>query len=105
MIKDIKNNVICNEGSEYTVLQFWAEWCGPCQMLKPIVESVSSDSAYKDVSFQRINIDENPQLSNMMDVQSIPTIIVLKNQEETNRLVGFRPQPRLVMELNEIMKG
>lgn len=103
MIKDIKNNVICNEDTEYTILQFWAPWCGPCRMMKPVVKELSEDSNFSNVSFQRVNVDENPLLSNYHHVQSIPTLLVLKGNTLVETLVGFKPKNKLMEELNQVL--
>lgn len=103
MIKDIKNNVICNEDTEYTILQFWAPWCGPCRMMKPVVEELFEDSNFGNVSFQRVNVDENPLLSNYHHVQSIPTLLVLKGDTLVETLVGFKPKNKLMEELNQVL--
>ncbi|WP_159638598.1 thioredoxin family protein [Erysipelothrix anatis] len=104
MIKDIQSNVICDEGKPFTLLQFWAEWCGPCQMMKPIVESISTDEAFNAVSFQRVNVEENNALSDKMMIHGIPALIIMKGSVEVERLVGFRPKPKLVEELNLVIE-
>ena len=72
------------------VIDFWATWCGPCRVQGPIFESVAADfaAAGKPVSFFKVNVDEQPALAGRFGVQSIPTLLVLKNGEEADVRVG-----------------
>ncbi len=69
------------------VVDFWADWCGPCLMLSPIVDEVAEDLKGK-VMVAKINVDEEQELAQDYDVQSIPTLILFKKGEEAGRLVG-----------------
>lgn len=68
------------------LIDFYADWCGPCKMLSPIVEEVSSK--YEDVKFVKINIDSNQDIANDYMITSIPTLVYIKNGEEQNRVLG-----------------
>lgn len=70
------------------LVDFWAEWCGPCQMASPIIEELATEYAGK-IKVGKINIDENPQTPAKYGVMSIPTVILFKNGQETGREVGF----------------
>ncbi|MDD3184495.1 MAG: thioredoxin [Anaerostipes sp.] len=72
------------------LVDFWADWCGPCKMLAPVVEEVANAS--DDYKVAKINIDESPELAQQYQVVSIPTLIVFKNGEAVNREVGFIPK-------------
>ena len=73
--------------SEKTVLvDFYADWCGPCQMMAPVVEKIASENA--DIKVRKINIDNEEELAIKYRVVSIPTFLVIKNGEEVNRIVG-----------------
>ncbi|MDD4371046.1 MAG: thioredoxin [Anaerostipes sp.] len=72
------------------LVDFWADWCGPCKMLAPVVEEVANAS--DDYKVAKVNIDESPELAQQYQVVSIPTLIVFKNGEEVNREVGFMPK-------------
>ena len=73
--------------SKKTVLiDFYADWCGPCKMVSPIVEQIAKE--HEDIKVVKINIDDNQDLAVKYGVTAIPTLIVLKNGEETNRTVG-----------------
>lgn len=69
------------------VVDFYADWCGPCKQLEPIFEKLKEE--YKDVKFMKINIDENKPLAVQLEVMSIPCVIFFKDGGEVNRMVGF----------------
>lgn len=69
------------------LVDFYADWCQPCKMLEPIVEEVSKEN--QDVLFVRVNVDENRELSNKYAIRALPTLVVIKNGEEINRVVGL----------------
>ena len=70
------------------LLDFWAPWCGPCQMVLPIVEEIAAKRS--DIKVGKINVDENPELAKQFRVMSIPTLIVMEKGEVVNRAVGAR---------------
>lgn len=88
--------------SEQPVLvDFWAEWCGPCHMVAPILEEIAGE--YDSITVAKLNIDENPQASGRHDVMSIPTLIVFQDGVEKKRIVGARPKAALLQELSEFL--
>ncbi len=74
-------------GDKTLLLDFWATWCGPCQMLSPIIDEIAEENG--DVTVGKINVDEEPQLAGNFGIDSIPTLVVMKNREEKNRSVGL----------------
>ncbi len=85
--------------SKKTVLiDFYADWCGPCQMLSPIVEQVASEN--NNIKFVKINIDDEQDLAINYDIMSIPTLVVIKNGKEVNRVVGVVSKS----EIEELLK-
>jgi len=76
------------------VVDFWAEWCGPCRMISPALEEIASELDGK-VKIAKLNIDENPQTAVKYGVRSIPTLILFKNGEPTAMQVGAAPKGRL----------
>ena len=69
------------------VIDCWAPWCGPCRMVAPIIEELARDYAGK-VSFGKLNVDENPQTSGRFEIMSIPTLLIMKNGSEVDRIIG-----------------
>lgn len=80
-----------------TLTDFWAEWCGPCRMQSPVVEQLSEQRS--DVSFLKMDIDDNPKTAQDMGIMAIPTLIVKKDGEIVERLTGYTP----AAELNRIL--
>ena len=68
------------------LIDFWAAWCGPCQMLGPIVEAIAEENT--DIKVCKVNIDENPDLASQFKIMSIPTLVVMKNGEVYKKSVG-----------------
>ena len=95
--ESFKKEVIDTKG--LVLVDFNADWCGPCQMLKPILEQLSSkDNNFKIVS---VNIDEESDLADKYEVFSIPCLVVFKDGEEINRNVGFIPEDEVLNLLGE----
>jgi len=84
------------------LLDLWAEWCGPCHMLAPTIEQLSTEMAGR-VKVAKLNIDENPATANRFRVQSIPTLLVLKGGTEVDRLVGVQPKQEIVRRLEKAL--
>lgn len=84
------------------VVDFWAEWCGPCRVIAPIVEELSKEYNGK-VQFAKVNVDESPDLAGRFGVQGIPTLIIFKDGQEVGRLVGAGPKSRLAQEIEKTL--
>ena len=80
-------------GSGKAVVDFWAEWCGPCKMMGPVFEKLSKEIT--DIKFAKLNVDENGEVAQEAMVRGIPTLILYKDGEEVDRIVGFLPEDAL----------
>lgn len=72
------------------LLDFWAEWCGPCRMLSPVVDQIAQEA--QGVKVGKVNVDEEPGLARQFGVMSIPTLVVIRNGAEAQRSVGVQPK-------------
>jgi thioredoxin 2 len=83
------------------LLDMWAPWCGPCRMVGPVVEELAKEMAGR-VRVAKLNVDENPATAARFHVQSIPTLLVLKNGREIERIVGAQPKAAIVQRLQKV---
>jgi thioredoxin 1 len=90
-------------GSDAAVIvDFWAEWCGPCKMIAPVLEDIAKEQAGK-LSVAKLNVDDNPETARRFEVLSIPTLIVFKDGQPAKRLVGAKGKAQLLQELSEFI--
>lgn len=75
------------------VVDFFADWCGPCKMLSPVLEKLASINP--DVDFYKVNIDDNPSLAEKFEVMSIPNVVIFKNGQAVDRSIGFVSEQQL----------
>jgi len=92
------------QSSTPVLLDMWADWCGPCHMLAPTIEQLSSELAGR-VKVAKLNIDHNPGIANRFAVRSIPTLLVLKGGKEVDRLVGVQPKQDILRRLEKVLKA
>lgn len=72
------------------LIDFWASWCGPCQMVAPVLEEIAGE--VEDVKIAKVNVDENPELAQQYKVMSIPMLVLVKNGEVADTTVGAQPK-------------
>ena len=86
------------QSDQLTVVDFWAEWCGPCRAIGPVIEDLSKDYAGK-INVGKVNVDYNPQVSMNYGITSIPAILFIKNGQVVDKLVGAQPKGNFVKKI------
>lgn len=86
--------------SGITLVDFWAEWCGPCRMQQPILEEISKE--LPNVKICKVNVDENTELAMRFGIRSIPTMMVFKNGERVGQLIGLKNKRELAEKLKSL---
>ncbi len=82
------------------LVDFWAEWCGPCKMIAPVLEEIAEEQADK-LQIAKLNIDDNLAVTQRFEVMSIPTLILFKDGEPAMRIVGAKGKGQLLQEISE----
>jgi thioredoxin 1 len=85
-------------GSGVVLVDFWAPWCGPCKMIAPVLEELDSEMGDK-VKIVKLDVDDNQETAAKYGVMSIPTLLVLKNGEVVDKVIGFQPKEALAARL------
>jgi thioredoxin 1 len=86
------------------LVDFWAEWCGPCRMVGPVVEEIAGEWEGK-LKVLKLNVDDNPDTARTYRVMSIPTLMVFKNGEEAKRIVGAKGKDQLMNDIEPVLVG
>lgn len=84
------------------LVDFWAEWCGPCKALTPILHEMAQEASGK-FKIAKVNIDDNTEIANTYNVMNIPTMIIFKGGEEVDRLVGLMPKTKILSKIESIL--
>ncbi len=90
------------QNSKPVVVDYWAEWCGPCRMVAPVLEEIASEHSDK-IEVVKLNIDENPKVAQRYQIMAIPTMSVFHNGEVVKQIVGAKPKAALLRELAEFI--
>ena len=92
-----KNNFADEINANVVLVDFYADWCGPCKMIAPIVQEIANERA--DITVGKVNVDNDAEIAIKYGVSSIPTLIVFKDGKETARVVGFRQKDDILVML------
>ncbi|MBW3555527.1 MAG: thioredoxin [Actinobacteria bacterium] len=101
-LSDANFNEEVKGSSEPVLVDFWAEWCGPCKMIAPILQEIANEQAGK-LRVAKLNVDEAPATARQFQVMSIPTLILFKDGEMQKRIVGARGKGQLMEEFSEFL--
>jgi len=86
------------------IVDFWAPWCAPCQMMGPVFEELSNSDEYKGkLKFAKLNTEDHPMLAGQFGIQGIPTLLFMKDGREAARIVGFAPKEMLKAKIDEAL--
>ncbi|MBN2016490.1 thioredoxin [Candidatus Dojkabacteria bacterium] len=100
--QNFKEEVLDFDG--VVVIDFWADWCGPCKMLSPVIEEVSSEFADNEkVKVCKVNVDENSDLAQEYGIMSIPALKFFRGGEIVHELVGLQPRDAIIESLNKLI--
>ena len=83
------------------LVDFWAEWCGPCKMIAPILEEIAVEQ--ENIKIAKVNVDDSPDLARRYEIMSIPALIVFENGEPAKKLIGAKPKGALLEEIGEFL--
>jgi|ERR671919_190930 thioredoxin 1 len=104
-VREVTDRTFAQEVLQSTtpvLVDFWADWCGPCHVIAPIVEALASEYEGQ-LNVMKLDVDENPQTALAYKVQSIPTLLVFKDGKLVERIVGAVPKPVIVDTLHRVM--
>ncbi|MBO0804923.1 MAG: thioredoxin [Nocardiopsaceae bacterium] len=90
------------KSSKPVVVDYWAEWCGPCKMVSPVLEEIASEHGDK-IDVVKLNIDDNPTIAQRYQIMAIPTMSVFRDGEIVKQIVGAKPKSALLKELAEFI--
>jgi thioredoxin 1 len=98
-LSDATFDEVVNSATEPVLVDFWAEWCGPCKMIAPVLQEIATEHPGK-IRIAKLNVDDNPDIARRFGVMSIPTMIVFRDGSEAARIIGAKGKGQLLEELS-----
>ena len=98
VVTDSTFSAIVEQSPLPVLVDMWAEWCGPCHMLAPVIDSLTRELAGK-IRIGKLNVDENPRTASRFSIQGIPALLIFKNGREVDRIVGAQPKQEILRKL------
>jgi thioredoxin len=102
IVTDATFDVDVLKSDKPVIVDYWAEWCGPCRMVAPVLEEIAQEHGDK-ISVVKLNIDENPEVSQRYGILQIPTMNVFSGGEVVKQIIGAKPKAALLRELSEFL--
>jgi putative thioredoxin len=102
-VEQFRNDVVAPSMEKLVVVDFWAEWCGPCKQLTPVLEKVAADYADRGVVLAKVNVDENKFIASQFQVRSIPTVYAMFQGQPIADMSGARTEPQIVEMLDQLL--
>jgi len=103
-VSDSSFDAVVLRANEPVLVDFWAEWCGPCKMIAPFLDELATEMEGR-VTVAKVNIDENPQTPRKYGVRGIPTMILFKGGAPAKKIIGAYPKRKLEAELEPVLAG
>lgn len=102
--KDFQKQVL--EEKRFVFVDFYAPWCGPCQMMGPIIDQLSEEKQFENkIKFVKVNVDQNPELATQYNIFSIPTFIIFKDGQVVSQFTGAIGKEGLIEQLNKVISS
>ncbi len=102
-VEQFRNDVVTPSMDNLVILDFWAEWCGPCKQLTPVLEKVAAEYADKGVVLAKVNVDENKFIASQFQVRSIPTVYAMFQGQPVADLTAARTEPQLKQMIDQLL--
>lgn len=99
---DTFDSFVTDKSTEVKAIDFWAEWCAPCRIMEPVIEDLARELAGK-VTFGKLNVDENPLTTQRYEIMSIPTLMIFRNGEPVDMVIGALPKQVVAQKLRNYL--